>query len=97
MAQENSTAIPLSFIEKASASFGKFMDGVSTAFSNWITAVFKPILSPIFDPINAFLNTHYLPWATICSLGLFIAGMAWVFTLKRQYVNLDAPGKGPLY
>ncbi|MDZ4858172.1 MAG: hypothetical protein SGI88_04255 [Candidatus Hydrogenedentes bacterium] len=86
-----------SFIERASTAFGAFMERVSTAVSDGITAVFKPILSPIFDPINNFLNSVYMPWATLFSLGLFGAGMLWVFLLKKEYVNLDSPGKGILY
>jgi len=94
---EEINAVPLGFIQRASTAFGEFMDTAGTAFSNGVTTVFKPILSPIFDPINRFLNAIYLPWATYFSLGLFVAGMIWVFTLKKQYVNLDAPGKGLLY
>jgi hypothetical protein len=61
--------------------------------SQFVTEVFHPILSPFFAPINAFLGRHYLPWATLCALGLFVGAMIWVFTLRREYVNLDAPSR----
>ena len=28
-------------------------------------------------------------------MGLFICAILWVFTLKKEYVNLDAPGQKP--
>lgn len=38
------------------------------------------------------------PWIwTVCSLGLFLLTMVWAFTLRKEYVNLDAPHKGVLY
>lgn len=61
-------------------------------FSQMITRVFLPVLRPVFQPINDFLGRHYLPWATLCALGLFFGAMVWVFTLKKEYVNVDAPG-----
>ena len=64
---------------------------------NLITRIFKPVLQPFFDPINNFLGRYYMPWATICALDLFIGAMVWVFTLRKEYVNVDAPRKGFLY
>lgn len=37
-----------------------------------------------------------LVW-TLSAVGLFLAAMAWVFMLKKEYVNVDSPGKGPQY
>ena len=86
-----------SVFESFNASLGAHMENMSNAFSDAITYVFKRPLSFIFDPINNFFNAHYLPWASLFSIGLFVAGIVWVFTLKKDYVNLDAPGKGILY
>ena len=58
---------------------------------NLMTRIFKPVLEPFFSPINDFLGRYYMPWATICALGLFIGAMIWVFTLRKEYVNVDAP------
>jgi hypothetical protein len=66
-------------------------------FTKTVTKVFGPILQPIFSPINNFLASHYTPWATICALSLFIGAMIWAFTLRREYVNVDAPSKSFLY
>jgi len=60
-----------------------------------ITPIFKPILSPVFTPFNNLIAGIYQPWATICAVGLFIGAMIWVFLLKRDYVNLDAPSTKP--
>lgn len=79
------------------AAFGEVIDRAGAAFSDFITAVFYPILSVFFGPINRALEHWYLPWASIFALGLFFSGMIFVFVLKKQYVNLDAPGKGLLY
>jgi len=69
------------------------METISQAISD----TFGPILRPIFSPMNGPLSS--LPpivW-TLSAVCLFIAAMGWVFTLKKEYVNIDSPGKGPLY
>ena len=74
------------------------MDDFKAAFSSTVTAIFKPILSKFFDPVHNMLNAiSPAPWGTIAALCLFFGGMIFVFSLKKEYVNLDAPGKGPLY
>jgi len=58
-------------------------------------AVFYPILSRIFHPINEFLNPIYQPYATIAAIGFFVGTMIWVaFILKESYVNEGRPYKG---
>ncbi|MGI6460258.1 MAG: hypothetical protein ACOX5J_09210 [Candidatus Hydrogenedentales bacterium] len=64
---------------------------------NLITKIFKPVLQPFFDPINDFLGRYYMPWATICALGVFFSAMVGVFLLRKEYVNVDAPKKGFFY
>ncbi len=61
-------------------------------FSEIITRVFGPPLRFLLNPINDFLAVVYLPWATLCALSLFVGTMIWVFTLRKQYINVDAPG-----
>lgn len=62
-----------------------------------VTNVFGPPLKAILGPINTFLVDHYLPWATICAMALFLGAIAWVWTLKSEYVNLDQPKPGWYY
>ncbi len=65
--------------------------------SQSISDTFGPILRPIFSPINAPLSAlPPLVW-TLAAVGLFVGAMLWVFTLKKEYVNIDSPGEGPQY
>ena len=73
------------------------MEDIKIWFAKTITTVFKPLLSWFFTPINEFLVSVYTPWASICALSLFFGGMIFVFSLRKEYVNLDAPGKGIFY
>lgn len=59
--------------------------------NEWITNTFGPLLHAVFDPINSAFDGVYMPWARIAALALFIGTMIWVYTLKKEYVNLDAP------
>ncbi|MBI1318417.1 MAG: hypothetical protein GC168_05620 [Candidatus Hydrogenedens sp.] len=63
-----------------------------TAF---IDATFSGPLAAVFAPINSLLaaiDNLYLGKA--CAAALFLLPMLWVyFILRREYVNLDAPGK----
>jgi hypothetical protein len=68
-----------------------------TPVSDFITRIFYPILSPIFTPMGAFLGGVYEPYATICAVLLFLSGVVLIFSLKKEYVNLDAPGSGWQY
>lgn len=60
---------------------------------DWINDNMGPLLKPIFHPMNEAISGIYMPWARICAVGLFLVAMAWVFTLRKEYVNLDAPSK----
>ena len=62
-------------------------------FSRWVTDTFGPLLKPVFHPIDAALANVYMQWAKIAALALFIGTMIWVYTLRKEYVNLDVPGK----
>lgn len=69
------------------------MENISQAISD----AFGPILRPIFQPLDGPLSaTPPLVW-TLAAVGLFVAAMAWVFMLKKEYVNIDSPGDGPRY
>lgn len=69
------------------------------AISNAINAVFGPIMRPLFAPSNAALGMISAEWIWRASaIGLFVCAMLWVaLGLRREYVNLDAPDKSPLY
>ena len=69
----------------------------SVAFENGVTAIFYPILSPFFNFFNKLMVMPPMCFATACALGLFIGAMIWVWTLKKEYVNLDAPSKSIIY
>jgi hypothetical protein len=69
------------------------------AVSNAINSLFGPLLRPLFSPANAALGAISAEWIwRACAVGLFVCTMLWVaFGLRKEYVNLDAPGKGLLY
>lgn len=56
-----------------------------------INDVFGPPLKAVFHPIDNALADIYMPWARICAVGLFVLAMVWVFSLRKEYVNLDRP------
>ena len=60
-------------------------------FSEWVTNVFGPILKPVFHSIDSLFDDIYMPWARLSADALFVGAIIWVFTLKKEYVNLDAP------
>jgi hypothetical protein len=62
--------------------------------SNIVTTVFGPPLKAVLEPVNHFLAVHYLPWSTLCAMALFAGAVVWVWTLKKEYVNVDAPRQG---
>ncbi len=62
-------------------------------FSDGVTKIFLPILEPVFSPIHRAIENIYEPWATAGAISLFIGAMIWVFTLNKNYVNVDAPSK----
>ncbi|HEO72678.1 MAG TPA: hypothetical protein ENN80_15580 [Candidatus Hydrogenedentes bacterium] len=60
----------------------------------FITRIFFPILNPLFEPMNVWLASFFMPWARIVTLAFFIGTMIWVgIILKKDYVNLDAPSR----
>lgn len=62
-------------------------------FHTTINDTFGPVLRPVFHQIDVLLGDVYMPWARICAVGLFLIAMIWVYTLRPEYVNLDAPRK----
>ena len=67
--------------------------GLFAAFTEKTTEIFLPILKPVFNPIDKiFTPIPEIVW-TLCAIGLFVAAMIWVFSLKKEYVNIDAPRK----
>ena len=58
-----------------------------------ISKVLRAIFNPLDGPLSALPP---LVW-TLAACGLFLGAMIWVFTLKKEYVNIDSPGKGPRY
>jgi hypothetical protein len=63
------------------------------SFHTFINDTFGPALRPFFHAISSAIEDMYMPWARIFAVGLFIAAMVWVYTLRPEYVNLDAPRK----
>lgn len=66
-------------------------------FTETINTVFGPLLKKVFHPTNVVFTKipdDVAPMvAKGCAVGLFIATMIWVISLRREYVNLDAPRK----
>lgn len=60
-------------------------------FSAAINAVFGPLLRPLFNPLDALFTPIPRPLWQMSAVGLFVAAMVWVFLLKKDYVNVDAP------
>lgn len=77
--------------EEAVAIIGN--EAAKKTFSDVVTDIFFPVLDKVFSPIHNAIENVYEPWATIGALALFIGAMIWVFTLNKDYVNLDAPSK----
>lgn len=77
--------------EKVAASMATEVAGPN--FSDLVTKIFKPILEPVFSPIHGAIENIYEPWATAGAIALFVGAMIWVFTLNKDYVNVDAPSK----
>lgn len=62
----------------------------------WINNTFQAPLQAIFAPTNAIFNPIPSIFWIISAVCLFGAAMVWVgFILKKEYVNLDAPGNKP--
>jgi hypothetical protein len=67
------------------------------AIENAFMAIFYPLLSPIFDPINTFLLALPRITSSICGVGIFIAAMLWVgLIINKDYVNRGRPYKSML-
>lgn len=61
-----------------------------------ISAVFDAPLQAFFHPINSLFSPIPPIWWIVSAVGLFTAAMLWVwFGLRKEYVNLDAPGDKP--
>ena len=59
-----------------------------------ITRVFFPLLNPVFEPMNKWLSSFYMPWARVIALAFFVGTMLWVgVILKKEYVDIDRPDK----
>lgn len=63
------------------------------AITQTITNIFGPPLHLLFDPINVFLGWMNMIMARVVTLALFVGTMIWVWSLHKEYVNLDAPSK----
>lgn len=72
-------------------------DVAEQGFSGAVTAIFRPLLEPLFSPIHNAIENVYEPWATAGAIALFVGAMIWVFTLNKDYVNVDAPSKRIFY
>lgn len=71
--------------------------GLISRISATIDATFSSIFQRIFHPLNDMLLGIGELWWTFFAVCLFIGAILWVWTLRKEYVNLDAPHKGILY
>ncbi len=72
---------------------GEWYANISERFHNAINDTFGPLLRPMSQQVDALVGDIYMPWARICAVGLFAIAAIWVFSLRPEYVNLDAPRK----
>ena len=68
------------------------MSDALSAISSWINETFR-FLVPWSQKVHGIFDGVFMPWARVAAVGLFVAAMVWVFTLRKEYVNLDAPSK----
>lgn len=74
------------------------MIALLNAIGEWINANLSGPLTTLFYPTNAALGALDNPFIwKVCAVGMFFATMVWVFTLKKEYVNLNAPRKNIFY
>ena len=64
-----------------------------SGFGGWVTSTFHDPLSRLFNPIDALLTPVPGIWWKISAVGLFVGAMIWVFSLNRNYVDLDRPNR----
>jgi len=84
-------------IQSMEAAFMRMFQAMSEAVERFCTAVFYPVLSPIFSPINDGLNLLPNWMASVCGVGLFVTAMFWVAVLlNKDYVNRGRPSKSIL-
>ncbi len=70
---------------------------LASRISAGIDATFRGFFQRIFHPINDIF-LHIGPfWWTLAAVLLFLGAILWVWTLRKEYVNLDAPRQGILY
>lgn len=85
----------MNVLKAIEGSISSAYNAIAAKVEPFCEAVFKPILSPIFKPINDFLAPIYQPYATIAAIGFFVGTMIWVaLILKESYVNEGRPYKG---
>jgi len=71
--------------------------GLISRISAAIDANFSSFFQSVFHPMNDLLLGIGEFWWTVCAVLLFCGAIGWVWTLRKEYVNLDAPHKGILY
>jgi len=69
------------------------MEALLASISGGIDALFGPPLRAFFHPINDIFTPIGGAWWKACAVGLFLCAILGVFSLRREYVNLDAPSK----
>lgn len=85
-------------VEKVPSAINAFFERTGELFGTWVTNTFGPALKAVFHPMNdllAMLPAHSV--GRFCAIAYFILAIIWVYRLKKEYVNLDAPGKSIIY
>jgi hypothetical protein len=82
------------FFQSIDKAFLTAFQTMGEAVEKFCTAVFYPILSPIFGPINTALGMLPNWMANVCGIGLFVSAMIWVaLILNPKYVNRGRSNK----
>ncbi|MEM9657896.1 MAG: hypothetical protein AAF961_05995, partial [Planctomycetota bacterium] len=53
--------------------------------------VIGPPLKALHQPVDAWLASLPMGFAVACAVGLYLAAIAWVWTLRREFVFRGAP------
>lgn len=70
-----------------------WLNAKGEAFHQAINSTFQEPMQAIFQPMNAVLTPIPPICWSLAAVSLFIGAMIWVWSMKREYVNLDAPSK----
>ena len=76
---------------RVSTTFMDRFDQAREAFKELLNRTVAPPLRDFHEPIDAWLGSLPMSVATCCAVGLFVAAIIWVWTIKRNFIMRGAP------